>query len=375
MVKIAIDQFTLKDEFIKTFSSSTEAGKELRIDPRRISENVNGKKPNAGDFIFKKANDDDLLNEKWQTGKFADTDVSFSDYGRIWVKNNVKTYGTSFVKGDNKLKTIYIKGKHYNVGEIILTIYSDEVRPEGYFLKHKNNKRDDNTPQNLYWCINSMDNCTIDYEQMVQTKSREVCLIKSDSEGKPCYDNGKEIILREYLSSKEASDKSIEHVGTKIHIDSIHNVCNGRQKKTGRSLNLIYRYKDTYTSQDDEIWKKKIEFVDLENLPESYNGKLGDKFMVSSYGNIKDQFGKISGMNTGTKFYIRPDGYCEFNTLFVHRIVAYAFKLNPEGKLTVDHINRNKTDNHKDNLEWATHSENNLNRSNNIIQKEAKKID
>lgn len=46
--------------------------------------------------------------------------------------------------------------------------------------------------------------------------------------------------------------------------------------------------------------------------------------------------------------------------MLVHRAVAFAFLENPEEKRCVNHKNGKSFDNHLDNLEWATHSENNF---------------
>ena len=42
----------------------------------------------------------------------------------------------------------------------------------------------------------------------------------------------------------------------------------------------------------------------------------------------------------------------------IHKLIALAFIPNPCNKLTVNHKDGNKTNNHIDNLEWATHKEN-----------------
>ena len=48
-----------------------------------------------------------------------------------------------------------------------------------------------------------------------------------------------------------------------------------------------------------------------------------------------------------------------------HRIIAKQFIKNPNNYNCVDHINRNKTDNHISNLKWASHSINSRNKSSN----------
>lgn len=70
--------------------------------------------------------------------------------------------------------------------------------------------------------------------------------------------------------------------------------------------------------------------------------------------------------NVFLPYQLSSDGYCKITlsldcgkrkTFSVHRLVAIAFVENPQDKKTVNHIDGSKVNNHRENLEWSTHSE------------------
>ena len=76
--------------------------------------------------------------------------------------------------------------------------------------------------------------------------------------------------------------------------------------------------------------------------------------------------GIIKNGNHIKKPFVKPRGYIEhklwgkdkkFHNKLLHRLLAEAFIPNPENKPTVDHIDRNPSNNDLSNLRWATHYE------------------
>lgn len=80
----------------------------------------------------------------------------------------------------------------------------------------------------------------------------------------------------------------------------------------------------------------------------------GAFYAKDRHGVFRWTYGKVHKCNRG---YIRYRNYA------IHRAVAECFIPNPDNKPTVDHIDRNRSNNCVSNLRWADHTEQRINSS------------
>lgn len=90
-------------------------------------------------------------------------------------------------------------------------------------------------------------------------------------------------------------------------------------------------------------------------------------FIIKSDGTVAVFSTQRNQVSQWTKYYDFHKGILDHHgylyikykgkNYYVHQLVAQAFIPNNENKPTVDHINRDRTDNRVENLRWATHKE------------------
>lgn len=87
------------------------------------------------------------------------------------------------------------------------------------------------------------------------------------------------------------------------------------------------------------------------------------EYQVSNLGRVKKGEKVLSQFKRGQYYAVGFNKNKISYTKSVHRLVAEAFLENPDNKPSVDHINRDKSDNRLENLAWKTAQEQALNRN------------
>ena len=197
-------------------------------------------------------------------------------------------------------------------------------------VNHKNGDKTDNTLFNLEWASSSEN--AYHFHDILKTKEKTKKVIQYSK-------TGKLIKIHESLSAAE--------LDTGARCGNISRACSGVYKTAGG-------YKWEYAEKAVET-----DLSDFSPIPGYENYLISRNGKVYSLKSKRIMKHCIQGGYANVK--IRKDN--QNNSFGVHRLVAYVFIPNPENKLIVNHINSDRSDNRVENLEWVTHSENNLHAS------------
>jgi len=100
-----------------------------------------------------------------------------------------------------------------------------------------------------------------------------------------------------------------------------------------------------------------------------------DNYEVSSFGNVRNKkTGRILKPSNRGGYYVVGLSNKKIKTFQVHRLVAETFIENPENKAHVNHKDKNSLNNNLSNLEWNTPKENNIHKSEGVIQTTNQKL-
>lgn len=137
--------------------------------------------------------------------------------------------------------------------------------------------------------------------------------------------------------------ESAKHAANVLHCLS-QNIRQACRKDKQTSHGFKWQYEEE--TIPDEEWK--------ELPPQFVNGAVG--YLVSSHGRLKNDNNKHFKGHKTQQGYIRVS--INEKLYRMHQLVARAFHPNPENKPHVNHKDGNRCNNHVDNLEWCTRSEN-----------------
>jgi hypothetical protein len=287
-----------------------------------------------------------MSEEEWKEIIYY-KNYEISNFGKVRNKTTKQVLKVHIVKGYQTITLRYKKEyQKFSIHRLVAIhfIPNPENKPT---VNHIDKCRTNNHVDNLEW------NTVSEQEQHKNKTKKEAIEFGHGHSRKIIYRINKDSdeILEEYPSMTLA---------IKWLYDS--NICqfkefNGNTMASIRSRILLqikgkrktvygYKWKFKVDTIEDEIWK------DID--PQYIRGVKG--YQASNLGRVKSPKGKINIQ------YNEYEGYktvaIKYHTQYVHRLIAFAFIPNLENKPIVNHKDGNKHNNHVDNLEWMTASEN-----------------
>lgn len=112
--------------------------------------------------------------------------------------------------------------------------------------------------------------------------------------------------------------------------------------------------------ETNEIWKDILGYEEIYQVSNLGQVKSKDRNIKRVTGQIERKKGRIlKPIKLGRYLGVQLCKNTKMKSCYIHRLVAEAFIENTENKGQVNHIDGDKENNKRDNLEWVTQSENN----------------
>lgn len=266
----------------------------------------------------------------WKEVPGFDGDILASENGFVWQRE--PRYGTWIHPRPGNLSAYgYLKIKHagktYNVHRLVCSAFHGNPHDKEMSVDHINRDKADNRASNLRWSTPSQ-----------QGSNKRNPATRRDAKAIWVWKLGSDPASATLFASAYKAAKALPG----IQASNLRAVAYG---KVPHSAGYCARFQDTVVALDDEIFRP------------------AGNVSVSQYGRLRTFHGLI----------IKPSPsdsqiYATYDNKLFHRVVAMAWPdivgLQPDDpSFTVDHINRDKTDNRAINLRWASKSEQRANQS------------
>jgi hypothetical protein len=308
-----------------------------KFDNRRSNLVITSKKDN---FIRKQENAKPISdNEHYQSHPVL-TDYVANINGDVFRKSNHRqVLGSKTSLGYNQLSLTSKDGiKYYKLRHgFVYECFNGHV-PEGHEIDHIDNNKNNNKLSNLQ-CL------SINEHHMKTVK--DCPNVGQRVKGKL----SKPIIAINIKTKGETKYNSLTDASNNLPGTTITKICSVVQGKRKSHQGYTFKYQETNEYIQDEVWVCLINPL--------YKG-----IEVSNLGRVKGKRGLITkGNNHGGYKRISVSQENNKKCVFVHQLVCEAFNgKNPNvDDNTVDHIDRNKSNNQATNLRWASRYEQRLN--------------
>lgn len=255
------------------------------------------------------------------------------------AKDHLQILGSNKSTGYNQLTLTTDDGrKCYKMRHVFVYECFHGVVPNGYEIDHIENNKQNNQLSNLQ-CL------TIPEHHIKTVKTNP------DMGGKTGLKLSKPIIAINLKTTTETKYASLTEASNNIPGTTITKICSVLQGRRKTHQGYTFKYQDIDEHIEDEIW------VCLAN-------PLYKNIEVSNFGRVKSKKGIITkGNSHGNYRRVSVSQDSNKKCVLVHQLVCEAFngKNTKPNEYTVDHIDRDTTNNYASNLRWASKYEQRLN--------------